>query len=390
MIDKLKDMSLNSTDNKKEGASSNSERSIFLRPLFLVIVALPTLIAVLYFGVFASPIYISESNFVVRTPDRAAASPLGAIFGSTGLSSSSEETKAVMEYVRSRDALEATNVDGLVSKAYSTINISWFDRFGGFGELLDSNSKEHLYAYFQKKVEITLQPTTQVGKLIVRAYSPEDALKINQRLLSQSESLVNQLSQRAQRDEIAVAEKEVEEAKNLSRDAAVALARLRTKEGIINPEQEAAIRLQMISKLQDELISTRTQLQQLRLFTPKASQIRFLRARLKSLQGEIKEQTSLIAGGGRSLSRSAVQFQELRLASETADKLLTAKLASLEQAQADSRRKRAYVQRVSQPSLPDYALEPRRIRGIIATLFLSLLAWGILSTLLAGVREHRE
>ncbi len=387
MIDKLKDMSLNSIDNKKEGAPSNMERSIFLRPLFLIIVALPTLIAVLYFGVFASPIYVSESNFVVRTPDRAKVSPLGEIFGSVGISSSSEETKAVMEYVRSRDALEATNVDGLVNKAYGATEVSWFDRFGG---LFGNTSEEHLHVYFQKKVEITLQPTTQIGKLVVRAYSPDDALKVNQRLLSQSEKLVNQLSQRAQKDEITVAEKEVEEAKNLSRDAAVALARLRTKEGIIDPEQEAEIRLQMISKLQDELISTRTQLQQLRLFTPKASQIPFLRARLKSIQGEVKEQTSLIAGGGRSLSRSAVRFQELRLASETADKLLTAKLASLEQAQADSRRKRAYVQRVSQPSLPDYALEPRRIRGIIATLFLSLLAWGILSTLLAGVREHRE
>ncbi len=387
MTDKLEDIASDNDGFMNRKTGSSEFWSVFLRPLFLIIVAFPTLLSILYFGVLASPIYISESNFVVRTPDRAKASPLGAIFGSTGLSSSSEETNAVMEYVRSRDAMDATNTDDLVSKAYSATYISWFDRFGG---LFGNNSKEHLYSYFQDKVAITLQPTTQIGKLTVRAYSPKDALMINQRLLSQSENLVNQLSQRAQKDEISVAEKEVEEAKKLSRDASIAVAQLRTKEGIINPEQEAAIRLQMISKLQDELISTRTQLQQMRVFTPKASQIPFLRARLKSLESEVKEQTSLIAGGGRSLSRSAVRFQELRLASETADKLLTAKLTSLEQAQADSRRKRAYVQRVSQPSLPDYALEPRRIRGILATLLLSLLAWGILSTLLAGIREHRD
>lgn len=384
MTDKLTDMSLDDGDGSP---TIERFRSIFLRPLFLIIVFLPTMIAILYFGVFASPIYISESNFVVRSPDKASVSPLGAIFSTTGIASSSEETNAVMEYVRSRDALETTNKDGLVIKAFKNENISWFDRFGG---LFMSESSEHLYAYFQKKVSIETKPTTQVGRLIVRAYTPEDALKINQRLLEQSEELVNQLSERAQKDEISVAEKEVEDAKILSRDAAVALAKLRTEEGIIDPEQEAAIRLQMISKLQDELISTRTQLEQMKIFTPRASQIPFLRTRLNSLRREIKQQTNLIAGGGQSLSRSAAKFQELRLTSVTVDKLLTAKLASLEQAQANSRRKRAYVQRVSQPSLPDYPLEPRRIRGILATLFLSLLAWGIISTLLAGVREHRD
>jgi capsular polysaccharide transport system permease protein len=35
-------------------------------------------------------------------------------------------------------------------------------------------------------------------------------------------------------------------------------------------------------------------------------------------------------------------------------------------------------------------MEPRRLRGIIATLVLSLLAYGILRMLLAGIREHAQ
>lgn len=386
MTDKLVDISKNS-DSLSIGNSNKIFQSIFLRPLFLIIVVLPTIMSILYFAVFSSPVYISESNFVVRSPSRNTVSPLSSIFSASGISSPSEETNAVMEYVRSRDALKTTNTDGLVTNAYNSGDISWFDRFGG---MFKNDSQEHLHSYFQNKVTIETKPTTQIGTLTVRAFSAQDALRINERLLSQSENLVNQLSERAQKDELSVAEREVEQAKLKSRDAAVALARLRTEAGIIDPEQEATVRLQMISKLQDELISSRTQLQQMKIFTPKASQIPFLKTRIKSIESEIKEQTSLIAGGGRSLSSTAVKFQELRLASETADKLLTAKLASFEQAQADSRRKRAYVQRVSQPSLPDYATEPRRIRGIIATILLSLLAWGIISTLLAGVREHRD
>ena len=40
-------------------------------------------------------------------------------------------------------------------------------------------------------------------------------------------------------------------------------------------------------------------------------------------------------------------------------------------------------------SLPDEATRPKRLRGIFTTFILGLVAWGILSMLLAGVREHQ-
>src|SRR3546814_15825095 len=63
---------------------------------------------------------------------------------------------------------------------------------------------------------------------------------------------------------------------------------------------------------------------------------------------------------------------------------------ALQDARNEARRQVAYVERVAQPSLPDDALEPRRTRGILATLIIGIVAWGIMSMLLAGVREHRN
>jgi capsule polysaccharide export protein KpsE/RkpR len=63
-------------------------------------------------------------------------------------------------------------------------------------------------------------------------------------------------------------------------------------------------------------------------------------------------------------------------------------MASLQDSRAEARRKQAYVERIAQPSLPDEAAEPKRLRGIFATLLLALVAWAILKMLLAGVREH--
>ena len=371
-----------------DGAEASAKRRGLLRqPLFLALVVLPTLLGALYYGLFASDIYLSESRFVVRTPARTQVSPLGALLSSGSLSGPGEETSAVIEYVESRDALAATDRDGLVRKAFGPERANWFDRFGG---LFGGTSREHLFRYFGRKVTIETDPVTQVATLTVRAFDPQDARAINLRLLEQSESLVNQMSERARGDAIAVAQKEVDESKDRARQAAVALAAFRQRSGIVDPKEEAEVRLQMISKLQDELIATRTQLQQMRAYTPRASQIPYLRTRQASLEQEIADQTRRITGGDKSLSGAAVRYQELFLDSQMAEKQLAATVVSLEEARADARRKRAYVERVAAPSLPDYAMEPLRIRGVIAVLLISLLVWGIVSTLLVGVREHRD
>ena len=213
---------------------------------------------------------------------------------------------------------------------------------------------------------------------------------INERLLSSSEQLVNTLSERARGDAISFTNDEVSRAREAARSASVALARFRDREGIIDPELEAQVGLQTISQLQEELMSARTQLAQMRTYTPQASQIPFLRTQVHELEQEIRKQTSQIAGGSRSLSANAARYQELQLASQFADQQLTVALASLQDAQADARRKQAYVERISEPSLPDYPIYPRRIRNIFATFVLGLLAWGVLSMLLVGIREHRD
>jgi capsule polysaccharide export protein KpsE/RkpR len=78
------------------------------------------------------------------------------------------------------------------------------------------------------------------------------------------------------------------------------------------------------------------------------------------------------------------------LTNDTASKRLAAAMVSLQDARNEALHQQAYIERIAQPNLPDEALEPRRLRGILATLALGLMAWGVLGMLLAGVREHRD
>lgn len=354
--------------------------------LFTVLVVVPTLLALLYFSLFASDVFVSEARFVVRSPSKAAVTSLGQVLSGSGLSGATEESNAVVEYLESRGALAEADRDGLLTRAYTAGSVFLLDRFGG----LFSPNRERFFDYYLDKVEVEPDTTTQVLHLSVSAFDPASAQAINERLLERSEALVNRLSTRARTDAVEVAEGDAREAQRRARDSAVRLAAYRNRAGIIDPEKEAEARLQGIARLEDEAVSVRTQLQQMESFTPAAPQVPYLRTQLDGLQREIARRRSGVAGGRNSLSAAAARYQVLVLDSELAAKQLAATLISLQDAHAEARRKRAYVERIAPPSLPDYPIRPRRIGGVAAVLVLGLLAWGILTILLAGVREHRE
>ncbi|MBI1404407.1 MAG: hypothetical protein GC147_14515 [Porphyrobacter sp.] len=356
----------------------------YLSPI-LVVVSVPTLVAVLYYGFFAEDVYISESRLVVRHPSQGPRSAIDVALGKTGFGGASEGNSTVIAYLQSRAALSEANADGALKAAYSDPDLFWFDRFGLFG-----NSDEEFYRYFQGKLAVDEGAATQVLTIRVRAFTPQQAQAINGRLVEQSEELVNSLAARSQNDLIAIAKREVEEASIAARQAAVEVARYRNASGIVDPMRESEVGLQMISKLQDELIAAQTRLRQLQTYTPEASQIPFLKTQIRDLEAEIGEARGNLTGGGTSLSSAQARYQELQVESAFAEKQLAAARASLQDARAEARRKQAYLEKIAAPSLPDYPVEPRRIRSILAALVLGLLAWGVLSMLAIGVREHRD
>jgi capsular polysaccharide transport system permease protein len=358
-----------------------------LGPLFLLTVVVPTIVSTIYFGFLASDVYISESRFVVRSPDKPQKSGLGMILDTAGFASAGEEVQAAKGFIESRDGLRALNADGYAKAAWERRNVSVFNRFNPLGF---SGSFEDLFDYYQSKVKVEFDAQTGITTLSVRAFTPKESLEMNERLLDQAESLVNQLNERGRGDLITYAEREVAEAQAQASEAALALAKYRNSRGVIDPERQATVQLQMISKLQDELIGARMQLLQISSMASENPQIPMLRVRIRGLQKAIQEQLGQVAGAEGSLSEAAAQFQELQLRREFADRQLGLALSSLQDARNEARRQQAYVERVAQPSLPDDALEPRRIRGILATLIVGLIAWGIMTMLLAGVREHKQ
>ncbi len=380
------------SENQKAGVARPSllgrltKRASNLGALFVLTIVVPTICAIIYFGLFASSVYISEAKFVVRSPEKASSSGLGFFLKTAGFSNAGDEIYAAQDFVRSRDALRTLNRGDDFERAYRNPSISYFDRFGSF---FAGNSFEDLFKYYQKKIEVRHDTASSIMTLTVRAYTPRDAQRFNEHLLEMAEATVNRLNTRGRQDLIRFAQVEVDGAQQRARASALALSDYRNREGVVDPERQAAVQLQMVAKLQDELIATKNQLTQIRAFAAQNPQIEVLEVKVRSLSRQIDEEIGKVAGDRGSLSSTAARYQRLVLDNQFSERQLASAMASLEEARNEARRKQVYVERIVQPNLPDDPLEPRRLRGVLATLALGVIAWGVLSMLLAGVREHQ-
>lgn len=377
-----------SSDSQSPDRASSGKRRFRLPALFWLTVVVPTLLAIGYYGFIATDRYISESRFVVRSPQRPVQSgALSAILQGTGFSRSLEDTYSVHDFIASRDALGELEKNLEVSKRFRQAGLDVFNRYP---QLDFEDNFEALHRYYRKRVSVDYDATSSVSVLRVSAFSAEDAQRINDMLLAMSERLVNQISERARQDMIRFASKEVQEAEKRLRASVLSLASFRNQKSVLDPEKQSVIQLQQVGKLQEEIIATTTQLAQLRAHTPDNPQIPGLVTRLETLQKAMRAESAKVTGSEGSLAQKTAGYEPLVMERSFAEKQLAAAMMSLETARNEAQRQQLYLERIVQPNLPDVATEPKRVRSVFIVFVLGLVSWGILSLLVASVREHLD
>ncbi|MFC1199577.1 capsule biosynthesis protein [Pasteurella multocida] len=358
-----------------------------INTLFKYIVILPTCCSIFYFSLWASDIYISQSSFVVRTPkNQAALSGVGALLQSSGFARAQDDTYTVQEFMRSRSTLELLEKNIPIHQFYEDKG----DLFSRFNPLNIFSEQEAFYQYFSKKLSVNFDSVSGIATLNIRAFDPKEAQQINQELLKQGEYLINRLNERARKDTIMFAELAVSEAEKKVTETSSALSEYRIKNGVFDLQSQSEVQLSLISTLQNELITIQTQLDQVRSISPNNPQVQTLLARASSIRKEMQQQVQQVLGGRNSIVTQTAEYQRLVLNNTLAQQQLGTAITSLQNARSEADRQQLYLEIISYPNEPDLALEPYRLYNILATLFISLILYGITLLLLASIREHKN
>jgi capsular polysaccharide transport system permease protein len=352
--------------------------------LFIV---LPTLAAILYYGLIASPIYVSESSFVVKSPGQKTPPTLSlaSIVQTTGLSGGQEQTKEIVQYIQSRNALLDLQKQVDIRDRYAKRGADFLSRFPA---PFRDDSFENLFRYYGSVVSASVDNETGLAVLDVRAFTPQDAYDINARLLDLSEGLVNRLNQRAEGRAIAEAERRVADAENRVRNARVALSTFRNRQDLIDPKEQAAGVLDISNKLISEQAALKAQLDLMLRVAPRNPSIPALRNRVDAIGRAIAAQNGRAVGTPTGIASKLSAYEKLNVEQEFATQMLTAANTALEQARTDAQKQQYYVERVVEPNKADMATLPNRLKRILIVFASSVCLYFIGWMLVVGILEH--
>ena len=129
---------------------------------------------------------------------------------------------------------------------------------------------------------------------------------------------------------------------------------------------------------------------QVRQVSPNNPQMGLLQNRVDALRKAVAAETAKVMGGTASLAAKLPAYERLQLDKGFADRQLAGALAALDTARSEAARKQLYLERLVQPNLPDSAVEPRRLRNVVTVFLLGLVLWGVVTLVMASVREHMD
>ena len=365
----------------------------FWRKPFFLLVIVPSLIAAFYFYVIAAPQYVSEARFVVhsRGNDAGQASAMraaaGAALGGLGGGMASSETNSIRDYLSSLDAvMQADEKLDLVAL--------WQRPEADFLARLWFTEPERLARFYNRMVDVALDPMTNVTTLRVRSFRPGDSKELAETLLRAAEALVNRLSERIRNDTLRVALSEIEIAEKRVLDSRAALLRFREQERELDSAGAAQAAVVLRGQLEGVLAQARAELtERLQFMRPDNPALQATRNRIDALERQIAAERSRHTDtsstlGGAVLVRQLADYERLMLEREFADKQLASATVGLESARMEAQRQQLYLSRIVQPNLAVYALYPRSFTNV-ASIFLGLaIAYGIGWLLIVGMREH--
>jgi capsular polysaccharide transport system permease protein len=359
--------------------------------LFIALVAVPDLVVCVYYGLLASDQYVSEAKFTVSSGAIPKMDGLGAVTGVPPILIV-QDTQVVTSYIGSRAMVEQLERTAGLREAYSESSIDWWSRFR------KGKPIEKFTDYWERMSDTSISFPSGIVTLTVRAFNPEDAKRIADAVIAQSENLINDLNERMRKDTVLASERDLQQASQNLGKARIQMESERNAEGLIDVGQTSKVLNGLISGLQtDLLIAQQHYNSELHYVTADAPQMKVLKSRINAMQSQLEQMRAQLtshteqgigATADKALSGKMTKFAELDLEERIAERRYETAAASVEAARMVGERRMLYLHEVVAPALPEDAKYPRRLLNIGMTILVSLLAWAATVGALHFVRNH--
>ncbi len=363
-------------------------RLALLMTRLLVFVGLPTLIAGWYFFAIATPLYATNSEFVIQQADSAGAPSmpgLGSMFSGTGMATQ-QDSVTVQSFLQSREAMRRLDADHGFKAHFQAPEIDPLRR------LATDASDETAYRLYQRVVQIAYDPTEGIIRMEVIAADPATSERFARALVQYAEDQVDQLTQRLRENQMRDAMESVEMAETRNRAAQMQVLELQERYQVLSGEVEVTLLTQQITTLEGQLNQERLALADLRSnVRPQAARVAQTERRIAALEDQIRSLRGSLTQGGAGIQSVARVQRELVMAEAdvvTRQLLLQQAMTQLETARIEANRQVRYLSMGVSPIAPDEASYPRKYANT-ALAFLSFAGIYLLMSMTASILREQ-
>lgn len=374
---------------RRDIAKRRRKRMALLGARLLAFVTLPTFLVTWYFYVIATPMYATQSEFVIQQAD--SQSGMGALSGvlpsagGMGMGGQNEAT-SVQSFLQSRGAMQRLDAEEGFKDHFRAPEIDILRR------LAEDSTDEAAYKLYQRQVQIGYDPTEGVVRMEVIAATPEDSERFARALISYAEEHVDMMTQRLRDSQMREARASLEEAQQNLVEARQAAITLQEASSIISGEVELSLLSQRIVALETELTQTRLSLQEMRSNArPSAARLQPLERREEALRAEIETMRNSMTQGtseGASLARVQSELIMAEAEVQTREMMRAQAMQQLESARMEVSRQVRYLALSVEPIAPDEATYPRKLENSIVAFLIFLGIYLLLSMTASVLREQ--
>lgn len=376
----------NSAQRKATAEGSNPGVADFLpsggalpRP-FLTFIGLVAVLAAIYYGLIAAPMYVSHTSFTVRSQQ--VASPTSILAGLSGNSTGLADIVSVQEQILSHEMLAALDKRYNLRAAYSRF------RPDLYRWLPPKASEERFLQFYRRMVTVKLDRQANIVEVDVRSFDRAMAGPIANTLLQRTEDFVDGMTQRVRSETMKSAQAELDRARQEADAARLAMANFRGATSSVNAAAGAAQALGGEAAMEGQAAAAQAELASALTFNkPDAPVIMQLRARLASIRTQQARYRAQQGPGGG--ARQATAYETLTVQRDNAERKAATAAAAFDSARALAQQREKYVVRIVNPSAPDKPTEPKRVLDFLMVMLFALTGYAIVSLAIAGVRDHR-
>ena len=365
-------------------AARRRRRQLMLIARLAVFVLLPTFIAGLYYYVIATPLYATNSQFVIQQAD-SQPSGLGGLFSGTGLATN-QDAVGVQGYLESIEAMIRLDQDiGFISH-FSDPGIDPLIR------LPEDATNEDAYGLYQRMVTIGYDQSEGVIRMEVSATDPDVSAAFSSALIAYAEERVDTTTQRLREDQMAGAVESFADAEAKMEAAQARVLELQEQLGVLDAASETSALMSQITNFELQLAERR--LQRAGLLDnpePNAARVSGVEGdivRLEVLIADLRSQLTVDSSGARSLAQITGELRMAEVDLQTRTMMMQESLQQVEASRIQANRQVRYLSTVVGPVPPDEAAYPRAFENTLLAFLIFSGIYLLVSITVSILREQ--